>query len=236
MAPEVAGSRGMRAGDSVSFNPASGTTDKKGNLSNNFKIQSKGADFHSMGTNVYLVEAIIGESSDKLYEDAPIQGESVPMLDKNGAILGYDQPIVERRKWIPPATLVNPLCAGTAAESQGLVEYPANCLSSVLVLTSEAYRAEVKIFSNLGQNVHNSLQVFGDCGEMDNPRRKHASGKTISYLIWDQKDPNGKFVGSGVYVWKIKLKFPGGNSRTVIVKQGIVRNAQYPNTACATQY
>jgi hypothetical protein len=109
--------------------------------------------------------------------------------------------------------------------------FPKNCLSAVSVISEGAYKARVSIFSHLGAVVHHSEQHFGYCGELEDNNRLRRDGYA-SFLVWNQKDLSGRYVGSGVYIWKVRYKLDDGSTRTDIYKQGIVRSDE-PLPECA---
>ncbi|MBF0431921.1 MAG: chitobiase/beta-hexosaminidase C-terminal domain-containing protein [Fibrobacteria bacterium] len=124
-------------------------------------------------------------------------------------------------------------CTSTDAEATGQSEFPDNCLSTVQVFSDAAYRAEIAIFDHLGKFVHQSVQYFGQCGELDNRYRRTSRGLQ-SWLVWNQKDQQSNYVGSGVYIWKVKFLTSAG-VHTAVYRQGIVRAGTNPAPACAQQ-
>ena len=56
----------------------------------------------------------------------------------------------------------------------------------------------------------------------------------MSWLVWNQRDLDGGYVGNGVYVWKVRYDaIDGGNTiPTAVYKQGIVRSVE-PELDCA---
>ena len=87
------------------------------------------------------------------------------------------------------------------------------------------------IYDHLGKFVHSSIQRFGKCGELDNILRNRSEG-WLSFLIWNQRDLDGKYVGNGVYIWKVTFKSPGKPAETKIYRQGIARS-EPPRRRCA---
>jgi hypothetical protein len=170
-----------------------------------------------------------------------VEGDGIPVYDETGRLLRMETRLeVPRLQWIPPVNMtedgsINSKAqdgCGTQAEQASPVAFPLNCLSVVLVLSEGAYTAEVGIYDNLGKFVHSSRQKFGYCGELKNRHRLQSSGLYASYLIWNQRDVNGNLVGSGVYVWRIKLTYESGKSVKLYERQGIARNGP-PAPSCA---
>jgi hypothetical protein len=104
-------------------------------------------------------------------------------------------------------------------------------MSAVSVISEGPYKARVQIFSNLGEFVHASEQQFGYCGEMEDENRLRPGG-FASFLIWNQKDLTGKYVGSGVYIWRVLYRMQDGTSRLEDYRQGIARGVN-PSVNCA---
>ncbi|MBF0432708.1 MAG: chitobiase/beta-hexosaminidase C-terminal domain-containing protein [Fibrobacteria bacterium] len=121
-------------------------------------------------------------------------------------------------------------CKNESEETGEISVYPANCLSAVKVVSRDRYVAQIAIFDHLGKFVHSSVQRFGYCGETDNPLRRTPEG-LVSWLVWNQKDLEGEFVGSGVYIWKVRFVSPDGVN-TGVYRQGIARSVN-PVSGCA---
>ncbi|MBF0431920.1 MAG: hypothetical protein HQK83_11610 [Fibrobacteria bacterium] len=142
------------------------------------------------------------------------------------------------RMWIKPRNLQfdgtvsapDGKCIQGTAESEGQTEYPDNCLSTVQIFSTDAYIAEVAIFDHMGKFVHQSVQYFGQCGELENPYRRTSRG-LASWLVWNQKDMQGTLVGTGVYIWKVKFSTSAG-AHTTVYRQGIVRAGVNPLGSC----
>jgi hypothetical protein len=142
-------------------------------------------------------------------------------------------------EWIPPAGLngqgtldPDPAdCHENAAEVRGLAPYPSNCLSTIRVNSKDKYIAKISIFDHLGKFVQSLEQRFGYCGELENPRRETPQG-LASWLVWNQKDRNGRYVGSGVYIWKVEFITPDDRFME-LYRQGIARSVE-PEEGCAT--
>ncbi|MBF0432473.1 MAG: hypothetical protein HQK83_14410 [Fibrobacteria bacterium] len=142
------------------------------------------------------------------------------------------------RMWIAPPGLrgdgtvefSESACQGEE-EHTDLEIYPENCLSSVQVFSMEAYTARIIIFDHMGMFVHQSIQYFGKCGELYNTQRRTPRGLQ-SWLVWNQRDPGGDLVGTGVYFWHVKFTTAKG-SKSKVYRQGVVRAGSDPGEACA---
>ncbi|MFC1584035.1 hypothetical protein ACFL5V_00660 [Fibrobacterota bacterium] len=141
-------------------------------------------------------------------------------------------------RWVPPYGMNDDGTIDISTQSSCLsqdnfqVGFPRGCLSSLVLFINEPYTARINIYDNIGEFVHSSTQKFGFCGELQNAERKTEQGLTVSDLIWNQKDLQGNFVGSGVYVWNVRLDFESGKSWQIIKSQGIARSRE-PGLRCA---
>jgi hypothetical protein len=54
----------------------------------------------------------------------------------------------------------------------------------------------------------------------------------LSFLVWNQKDTRGKYVGNGVYIWKVAFKSRGRAPELGMYRQGIARTSS-PERGCA---
>jgi hypothetical protein len=141
-------------------------------------------------------------------------------------------------EWIPPVGLEsnglvddNRAVCGDGAERSDFTPYPTNCLSTVKVHSKDKYIAKISIFDHLGKYVTSLEQRFGYCGELENPNRVTTQGMA-SWLVWNQKDLRGRYVGSGVFLWRVEFITP--EETTVSnYRQGIVRSVN-PQEGCAT--
>ncbi len=97
-------------------------------------------------------------------------------------------------------------------------------ISAVQVISSGAYKANIRIFDNLGHFVRNMEQAYGGNGEDKNPWRATNNGQ-VSFLVWDMKDEHGDKVGNGVYVWKVAFVFleKSKKSEVMYTRTGVVR-------------
>jgi hypothetical protein len=123
-------------------------------------------------------------------------------------------------------------CGPLSIDDKTKVGIPPGCLSILLVLTKEPYTATINIYDNLGKHVHSSIQKFGYCGELKNQGRVTETGMYQSYLIWNQREPDGELVGSAVYIWKVEMKYRSGRFEKFFKKQGIARSEE-PLSTCA---
>jgi len=144
------------------------------------------------------------------------------------------------REWIPPIglqpdgsinTIQQELCINP---DKSMTPYPLNCLSTVVVVAQEAYRATINIYDHLGKFIHSSTQQFGYCeSEKENSERYTPIG-SISWLVWNQRNLDNRLVGSGVFIWKVQFSYENGNSQLMMYKQGIARQDN-PLQFCAQE-
>ncbi|MBF0433164.1 MAG: hypothetical protein HQK83_17930, partial [Fibrobacteria bacterium] len=165
-------------------------------------------------------------------------GQVVPGRDVI-SVLHSDGTSEYQRVWVKPiglqgdGSVLPPYmeCGRNMSEANGQTEFPENCLSTVKIISTDAYMAEISIFDHLGKFVHQSVQYFGYCREMENHHRRSPSGLQ-SWLVWNQRDPGGDYVGTGVYIWKVKFTTNAGQ-HTAIYRQGVVRSYDNPTEYCA---
>ena len=123
-------------------------------------------------------------------------------------------------------------CSGPGNFANALVVQDPNCLSIVQVLSQEGYVANVSIVDHLGKVVSHSKQRFGmGCGDLKEPNDRLTSKGYLRYLIWNQKNIEGMYVGSGVYIWKVIFKFTSGTEQISFYKQGVIRQDN-PSADC----
>ncbi|MDQ3000428.1 MAG: hypothetical protein M3Y08_04075, partial [Fibrobacterota bacterium] len=86
------------------------------------------------------------------------------------------------------------------------------------------YKAQIRIFDNLGHFVRGMDQAYGFNGEDKNPWRATDKGQ-VSFLVWDMKNSAGNKVGQGVYVWKVAFTFTEKNKRSEVMytRTGVIR-------------
>lgn len=143
-----------------------------------------------------------------------------PALPKNINDISLDgsTTVEERARPQPvPGTRANP--DGAINGISGQVTVP---ISIAQVVVTSRYVATIAIFDHLGNFVRKLEQSFGYQGEMSNGSRV-VDGGFASYLIWDQKDKNGRMVGQGVYIWKMNFRFAGGRQEVRFLRTGIMR-------------
>lgn len=137
-------------------------------------------------------------------------------------------------KWIPPVGYVQnqpyqSLIPPIKTPESGTELTPPGALppgiSTVQVVTTAKYIADVSIFDNNGNFVRSFKQAFGFWGEMHNPNRAAPKGQVVSYLVWDLKDWRGQRAGQGVFVWKVLFTFDNGKQEVEYTRTGVVRGA-----------
>lgn len=94
-------------------------------------------------------------------------------------------------------------------------------ISAVQVLSRTAYKARIRIHDFRDVLVRELHQEFGYRGEFDNPHRKTPSG-LLSFLVWDNKDAEGRTVPSGVYLWRARLELESGQVFEPSIKVGFI--------------
>jgi len=236
-----------RADDCIFTNPNAPFTDALGNLPGRKPVPVEGrdnplsiylsginTDVEGLGLDNPKAILALGEYIDGEYV---IPGAEVMQIrDAQGNVVGT-RPI---KFWFRPVYMTDQgvideaaqeACNDQAPEAQSLQIYPENCLSTVYVFSEGAYIAHISIYDHLGKFVHSSVQRFGYCGELKNTLRNRPEG-WLSYLVWNQKDNDGKYVGNGVYVWKVKYESPDYPPFTAFYRQGIARSVP-PAAACA---
>jgi hypothetical protein len=141
--------------------------------------------------------------------------------------------------WIPPygfdpndpvgslQTIANDFNNPKAGERRPEVATPQplpDGISAVQVIASGSYKAQIRIFDNLGHFVRSMDQAYGGNGEDKNPWRAANKGQ-VSFLVWDMKDKTGAIVGNGVYVWKVSFTFleKTKKSEVMYTRTGVVR-------------
>jgi hypothetical protein len=131
-------------------------------------------------------------------------------------------------QWIPPAgynetgttypgsiTVTSP-----NPEATNPVLLPKNIVT-VQIVTTEAYKAHIRILDYKRDLVRELDQEFGYNGELKNPARVAANGLT-SYLVWDKLTSSGKPAQDGVYQWNVRFTFKSGLVDDQTVKTGVL--------------
>jgi hypothetical protein len=163
-----------------------------------------------------------------VYSESNYQGgRFVPVAEKSSSNAG------DIVKWVAPMYMDAqgnvrdelsgscPASIPAALSSQEKVDMPKDCLSAMVVYSEGPYKARINIYDNLGKVVHSSTQSFGKCGELENKARA-VGGRFESFLVWNQKEQSGNYVGSGVYIWKVIFETANGQQAR-LERQGIVR-------------
>jgi hypothetical protein len=97
-------------------------------------------------------------------------------------------------------------------------------ISTVQVISTSEYIADVAIYDNLGNFVKSFKQSFGYLGELNNQERAAKRG-LVSYLVWDMKNAKGQKAGQGVYVWKVVFRFKSGKQEIQYTRTGLMRSS-----------
>jgi hypothetical protein len=82
-------------------------------------------------------------------------------------------------------------------------------ISVIQIVSTEAYKAHVRICDYRNKTIRTFDQEFGYKGEMNNPSRAVPRG-LVSYLVWDTKNDAGRQAPDGTYTWKISLTLASG--------------------------
>jgi Mg-chelatase subunit ChlD len=135
--------------------------------------------------------------------------------------------------WVPPKGFVtaetfhskipiNPQVLPIGNESQLAVALPKG-ISTVQVVSTGKYIADISLFDNNGNFVKSFSQAFGYEGELNNRARITNKG-LVSYLVWDLKDSKGQKAGQGVFIWKVKFRFENNKEEIQYTKTGVMRH------------
>ncbi len=141
--------------------------------------------------------------------------------------------------WIPPFGFTSglpfnpdiplrPDAPSIGSDPKGLEALPKD-LSTVQVVTTGKYIANIAIFDNNGGFVRKFNQAFGYHGEMNN-RTRIASRGQVSYLVWDLRDFRGQKAGQGVYIWKVLFTFENQKQEVQYTKTGLLRRPLWSMT------
>ncbi|MBF0432216.1 MAG: hypothetical protein HQK83_13105 [Fibrobacteria bacterium] len=231
--------------DELFMNPNASYTDASAMKNRPQAIRKiiKGADYVNVITasNVFVPVAGLAADNPKflavnVYREE--DGEVFPGRNLH-SVKNISGSYTRQQMWVPPVGLgedgtVKALvsdCMPGKPETVKAEVFPANCLTAVQVFSTDAYRADITIFDQLGKYVHGSIQSFGDCGEQNNPDRRTGKGMQ-SWLVWNQKDLDGHFVGTGVYFWRVVFT-SGGRKHIAVYRQGILRMEHDPDNSCA---
>lgn len=171
------------------------------------------------------------------FDDASKPGFLLVTNDpRKGDNLDYSKPNdqgIYQVYWVPPVGYVNGqpfhpmipanpavLPVGQDATTAGVL--PRN-ISTIQVVSTGKYIAQVSIFDNHGQFMKSFIQAFGYQGELNNGARVATKG-LVSYLVWDLKDSKNRKAGQGVYIWKVIFRFENGKQEIQYTRTGLMRN------------
>ena len=132
--------------------------------------------------------------------------------------------------FVPGKPFVPPLPGKVETPSVGteptdITTLPDN-ISTVQVVSTSKYIADVAIFDNNGNFVRKFKQAFGYWGEMAN-RNRIASKGQVSYLVWDMRDHRGQKAGQGVFVWKVNFTFENHKQEVQYTRTGVMRRTAW---------
>jgi hypothetical protein len=229
----------VQVGDCLFPNPVTVYADEAGNRPAALEVEVKGEESEFSNFKTVILRDIIGDPGLELAQFNIPQTDDIYLVDDAGNVIErFGAGSVDQ--WIPPLYMTDEgeidmtaqeSCNPSRKQDTSPRPFPRNCLSAVVVISEEAYTADVNVYDNLGKHIHSSLQKFGYCGEQENLQRAQPGG-LMSFLIWNQKNTEGNFVGSGVYIWKVVYKFENGGGRTETYRQGIARGED-PMEGCA---
>lgn len=234
-------SRKLFVEDTIVLNPNSGIKDRADNLPNPLKSDIEGQDSKKKPALVYVLEPIVGTNPQQQKGYKPQFSTSdkftLPVYDANGTFQNTyidSNIVIDKKTWVPPYGLsadgsidenLQTSCNSQTTESQIPVPLEPGCLSVVQLLTKEPFKAEINIVDHLGVFIYGFKQNFGYCGELQNDARQTSLGFFGAPLVWNQKTTKGKKVGSGVYIWNVKVKYQSGRVENLFKNQGIFRDA-----------
>lgn len=182
------------------------------------------------------------------FENAPSRG-GVEITGKDGTMYLYEvkpvkavSGIGKSAEWLPPR--------------KSTWEKLPDTLSAIYVSSVAAYTAQVHIYDAISTFVASFTQSFGEEVETDNGNKKKSkkndddnkkddndkeevltelndparqipnSRAKMSFLHWNQESDEGRKVGTGVYIWKIKFIFDDGHVETRTLKTGVKRKTK----------
>ncbi len=95
---------------------------------------------------------------------------------------------------------------------------------TITITSEETYSAEIHIFDSYGQFVRlvkGSAQPLplDENGVIDPTKPKK---KIPTRIRWDARDENNRRVATGVYFWRVILKYSDGNNESFLIKTGIL--------------
>ncbi len=227
----------IQPGDCIFLNPNSGYSDLKGNKPMNIPVNVEGNPGPDLMSTV-LVYSIIGDVNSTSEFNTP-KSNTVYILNDNMEQIGMFEG-KEINTWIPPLFMTEDgkideeaqnTCNALNTPNPAPRVFSQNCLSAISVISKDSYTARINIFDHLGKYIHSSVQKFGFCGELDDANRIQPGG-VLNFLIWNQKDVKGDYVGSGVYIWQVVFELSNGKKQIATYKQGISRG-ETPAPNCA---
>jgi len=234
--PGERGTSSIEANDCAVLNPAANLNNL---TSNPPAIKTSGTDSEetliTSGISAPLIGAVL-TGDDIKYQSNTLLETVVPIINAAGEQVGE---VIQKtpEKWLPPRGLD---AAGNIDRSLSSCETPTagatpqltpalNCMSKVTVFSQTGYNAEISIIDHLGKVVHSSRQSLCEQDLLDAGRLTPEG--YVSWLVWNQKNTEGSFVGSGVYIWKVIFRFDTGDEQISFYKQGIIR-AEFPEEGC----
>lgn len=139
-------------------------------------------------------------------------------------------------QWIPPVGFTEnipffpliPKSAATASVGADNLDQAAipKAISTIQVVSTGKYIADVSIFDNKGYFVKTFKQAFGYQGELNNQNRITKKG-LVSYLVWDLKDQHGQKAAQGVFIWKVVFQFENNKEEIQYTRTGVIRNPDW---------
>lgn len=134
-------------------------------------------------------------------------------------------------RWIPPVGYTDSGTTDAGAISVK-IPYPETTtpvllpksIITVQIISTEAYKAHIRILDYKQDLVREWDQEFGYNGELDNPARVVPNG-VASYLVWDKLTSSGKPAQDGVYQWNVRFTFKSGLVEDQTAKTGLLGEA-----------
>lgn len=119
-----------------------------------------------------------------------------------------DSPTSSQVRWVPPVGLTDTSKVADGLpvpDTTSIAALPTD-ISVIQIVSTGAYKAHITIVDYRDQTLRTLDQQFGYSGELNNPQRAVPNGYT-SFLVWDNKDAEGRQAPDGTYLWKIALTF-----------------------------
>jgi hypothetical protein len=117
---------------------------------------------------------------------------------------------------------VAPVALGETFDRGRLEQLP-DSLSTLLIISKHPWTAEFSIFDQFGNFLYQGEQDFGYRGELSNPARSDIQGQK-GWLAWNQRSIEGRQAATGVYIWKVQIKFEAeAKAQEIILRSGIMR-------------